>query len=48
VKIIELPAGEVAKVKRIHWEEGTKMFLTGPSPKYGPELKELLSQFAPR
>ena len=48
VKIIELPKAEVDKVKRIHWEEGTKMFLTGPSPKYGPELKELMSQFAPR
>ena len=48
VKIIELPAAEVTKIKRIHWEEGTKMFLTGPSPKYGPELKELMSQFAPR
>jgi TRAP-type C4-dicarboxylate transport system substrate-binding protein len=48
VKIIELPASEVAKVKRIHWEEGTRTFLTGPSPKYGAELKELMSQFAPR
>ena len=48
VKVIELPAAEIAKVKRVHWEDGTKMFLTGPSPKYGPELKELMSQFAPR
>ncbi len=48
VKIIELPAAEVARAKRIHWEDGTKMFLTGPSPKYGPELKELMTQFAPR
>jgi TRAP-type C4-dicarboxylate transport system substrate-binding protein len=48
VKVIELPASEVAKVRRLHWENGTKMFLTGPSPKYGPELKELMSQFAPR
>jgi hypothetical protein len=35
-------------VKRIHWEEGTKLFLTGPSPKYGAELKELIAPFAPR
>ena len=48
VKIIELPKSEVDKVKRIHWEEGTKMFLTGPSPKHGPELKALLAPFAPR
>ena len=48
LKIITLPAAEVEKVKRIHWEEGTKLFLTGPSPKYGPELKELLAPFAPR
>ncbi len=48
VKIIELPKAEVEKVKRLHWEEGTKMFLTGPSPKHGPELKALLAPFAPR
>ena len=48
VRIIELPRAEIEKLKRIHWEDGTRMFLTGPSPKYGPELKELLSQFAPR
>jgi TRAP-type C4-dicarboxylate transport system substrate-binding protein len=48
VKIIELSKAETDKVKRVHWEDGTKMFLTGPSPKYGPELKELMSQFAPR
>ena len=48
LKIIELPAAEVAKVKRIHWEEGVKLFLTGPSPKYGPELRDLLAPFAPR
>jgi hypothetical protein len=48
VKIIELPRAEIEKLKRLHWEDGTKMFLTGPSPKHGPELKELLSQFAPR
>jgi TRAP-type C4-dicarboxylate transport system substrate-binding protein len=48
LKIIRLPAEEVTKVYRIHWEEGTKAFLTKPSPKYGPELKKLLAQFAPR
>ena len=48
VKIIELPAAEIAKVKRVHWEDGTKAFLTGPSPKYGTELKQLLAPFAPR
>jgi len=48
VKIIELPAAEVAKVNRVQWEEGSKAFLLGPSPKYGPPLKELMSRFAPR
>lgn len=48
VKTITLPATEVSKVYRIQWEEGTRAFLTGPSPKYGQELKELLSRFAPR
>jgi len=48
VKIIELSKAEVEKIKRLHWEQGTQMFLTGPSPKHGPELKELVSKFAPR
>jgi TRAP-type C4-dicarboxylate transport system substrate-binding protein len=48
IKIIELPKAEVEKIRRIHWEDGTRMFLTGPSPKHGPQLKELVSQFAPR
>jgi len=48
VKIIELPAAELEKVKRIHWEEGTKAFLLNPSPKYGPQLRELMARFAPR
>ena len=48
VKVIELPAAEVTKVKRLHWEDGTRTFLLGPSPKYGPQLKELMTRFAPR
>lgn len=48
VKIIELPAAEVAKVNRVQWEEGSKAFLLGPSPKYGPQLKEMMARFAPR
>ena len=48
VKIIELPAAEVEKVNRVQWEEGSKAFLLGPSPKYGAQLKELMSRFAPR
>lgn len=48
VKIVELPASEVEKVKRLHWEEGTKAFLLARSPKHGPQLKELMARFAPR
>ena len=48
LKIITLPEAEAEKAKRIHWEEGAKLFLTSPSPKYGPELKALLAPFAPR
>ena len=48
LKIIELPKAEVDKIKRLHWEDGTRMFLTGPSPKHGPGLRDLVSQFAPR
>jgi TRAP-type C4-dicarboxylate transport system substrate-binding protein len=48
VKVIELPAAEVGKVNRVQWEEGSQAFLLGPSPKYGAQLRELLSRFAPR
>lgn len=48
VKIIELPAMEVEKVKRIHWEAGSKAFLLGPSPTYGRQLTDLMGRFAPR
>lgn len=48
MKVLTLPAAEVEKVKRIHWEEGVKLFLTGPSPKHGPELRDLIAPFAPR
>ncbi len=48
VKIIKLSAAEINKVKRLHWEGGTKAFLIGPSPKYGPQLKKIMAQFAPR
>lgn len=48
VKIVELPAAEVERVKRLHWQDGTQAFLLGPSPKHGPQLKELMARFAPR
>jgi TRAP-type C4-dicarboxylate transport system substrate-binding protein len=48
VKVIELPASELERVSRIHWEETSKAFLLNPSPKYGPQLKELMARFAPR
>jgi TRAP-type C4-dicarboxylate transport system substrate-binding protein len=48
VKTIELPIAEVERVKRLHWQDGTQAFLLRPSPKYGPNLKEIMSRFAPR
>jgi TRAP-type C4-dicarboxylate transport system substrate-binding protein len=48
VKIIELGKAEIEKIRRIHWEQGTQMFLMGPSPKHGPGLKELVTRFAPK
>lgn len=48
VKTIELPIAEVERVNRLHWQDGTQAFLLKPSPKYGPNLKEIMSRFAPR
>lgn len=48
VKNIELPAAEVERIKKIHWEEGTKTFLLSRSPKYGQQLKDLMAKFAPK
>ena len=48
VKVIELPPADMDRIRRIHWEEGTKAFLLNPSPKYGPPLRDLMARFAPR
>ena len=38
---------DMVKIRRAHWEAGTKIFLTGPSPKYGPGLVEIMKRYVP-
>jgi TRAP-type transport system periplasmic protein len=40
--------GEMVKIRQAHWEVGTKTFLTGPSPKYGPGLVDIVKRYAPK
>ncbi len=39
---------DMVKIRRAHWEAGTKTFLTGPSPKYGPGLVDIVKRYAPK
>ncbi len=39
---------DMVRIRRAHWEAGTKVFLTGPSPKYGPGLVEIVKRYAPK
>ena len=48
VKNIETSAADLAKIRKIHWEEGTKTFLISRSPKYGQQLKDMMAKFAPK
>ena len=48
VKTIDLPASEITRIQKIHWEQGTKLFLLDSSPKFGKELVELMKKFAPK
>jgi len=48
VKTIETSAADLAKIRKIHWEEGTKTFLISRSPKYGQQLKDAMAKFAPK
>jgi TRAP-type transport system periplasmic protein len=38
---------DMVKIRKAHWEAGTKIFLTGPSPKYGPGLVEVMKRYVP-
>ncbi len=48
VKNIELSGADLERIKKLHWEEGTKAFLLSRSPKYGQQLKDLMAKFAPK
>jgi hypothetical protein len=47
VKQIWLSENEWRKVQEIQWENGLKSLLLDPCPKYGQELKQLMSRFYP-
>lgn len=39
---------DMVKIKRLHWEGSKEAFLLKPSPKYGPQLVQILQRFAPK
>ena len=38
---------DMVKIRKAHWEAGTKIFLTGPSPKFGPGLVDIMKRYVP-
>jgi TRAP-type transport system periplasmic protein len=38
---------DMVKIRKAHWEAGTKIFLTGPSPKYGQGLVDIMKRYVP-
>jgi len=47
MKTIRLSEADWKRTQQIHWEQGVKKLLLKPCPKYGKELKKLMSQFYP-
>ncbi|MSQ72822.1 MAG: hypothetical protein EXR27_16245 [Betaproteobacteria bacterium] len=48
VQFVSTSDADMVKIKKLHWEGGLQTFLLKPSPKYGPELAELVKRFAPK
>ncbi len=48
IKAVELSKEDMARIQKAHWEVGTKTFLLDRSPKYGKELVQLMTKFAPK
>ena len=48
VQYLSTSDAEMIRIKKLHWEGGVQTFLLKPSPKYGPQLAELMKRFAPK
>ncbi len=48
VQFLSTSDADLLRIKKLHWEGGVQAFLLKPSPKYGPQLVELMKRFAPK
>jgi TRAP-type C4-dicarboxylate transport system substrate-binding protein len=48
IQNIATSEADLKRIGKLHWEAGTEAFLMKPSPKYGAELKTIVSRFAPK
>ena len=39
---------DLKKIHKMHWEAGTEAFLKKPSPKYAPDLMQVIERYAPK
>jgi TRAP-type C4-dicarboxylate transport system substrate-binding protein len=46
IQNIQTSDADLAKIRKLHWEQGVEAFLLKPSPKYGPDLKKVVERFA--
>lgn len=46
IKNIATSDADMRKIHQAQWDAGTQAFLLGPSPKYGPQLVEIVKRFA--
>jgi TRAP-type transport system periplasmic protein len=45
IENIPTSQADLQRIRKLHWEAGTEAFLLIPSPKYGPELMQLVERF---
>ena len=48
VQDLQTSEADLLKIRKLQWEGGVQTFLLKPSPKYGPELVEVMKRFAPK
>jgi TRAP-type transport system periplasmic protein len=48
VQNLSTSEADLAKIRKLQWEGGVQTFLLKPSPKYGPQLVEVMKRFAPK
>ena len=46
IQNIATSEADLKKIRKLHWEAGKETFLLKPSPKYGPELVNVMERFA--